>query len=290
MRKFVRVFCAGACVLPSACATPGGGAAGISMLDPNQHVAAATALDGPDLGGGCFSNVGFMLAVLSGGTTNLTFRSPTCAAILAETSRQQLVPLAGRPNTNIDNLTRAMVFVSEERCNAYVSFLQTYQGNVSSIFGIGSQVASLIGALTTGGTANVFSGIGGTIAGAGSTLNKSTFHDKALELIAAGFMKRRARIRDKIDAGLKSTEANYPASEGLNDARDYHSACSLSAGFQELASAVSEAPPTEGATKPSTTTGDNGNASATSTTTGAAATTQHGASATVSGKKNKKKK
>lgn len=136
--------------------------------------------------------------------------------------------------------------MSEDRCNRYVSFLQTYQGNVNSIFGIGSQIASLVGTLTGGGTANAFAGIGGTIQGAGSTLNKSTFQDRTLELIAAGFAKRRASILGRINEGLKKPESGYRTSQAVTDAREFHSACSLSAGFQELASAISTPTPKPG--------------------------------------------
>jgi len=46
MLKSKRLLCAAACLLPAACATPGGGSAGFVMLDPNQHLGGAEPLFG----------------------------------------------------------------------------------------------------------------------------------------------------------------------------------------------------------------------------------------------------
>lgn len=103
MNKFIKTFVVGSALLPlAACATPGGGPAGISMFDPNQHVASATALDGPDFGS-CFSNMAFALAMLSGETTTMQFASPTCAAVLTSLQGKQLSAslLALRPIATI---------------------------------------------------------------------------------------------------------------------------------------------------------------------------------------------
>jgi hypothetical protein len=58
MIKFQRLLCAAACLLPVACTTPGGGRAGMRMLDRDQHIAAATALDGT-VNGACLSNIAY---------------------------------------------------------------------------------------------------------------------------------------------------------------------------------------------------------------------------------------
>lgn len=235
-------------LLGTACNTPGGGPAGIRLFDKNQHIGAATSMDGtPD--GLCFSNIAFTHALVSGYRPAPPGLPVSCITLLLQldTKAPSAAPgtLIANPDAkrSRDDLVGALMSVSNDRCMKYVEFLQMYQGNVSSIFGIGSQIAALIGTLTTGGTANAFSGIGGTIQGAGNTLNKNTFQDKALELIAAGFNKRRNRLSKEIHANLLKAEADYRPGQAVADVINYHSACSISAGFQELASGVAEPTP-----------------------------------------------
>ena len=46
MTKMARLLLAGCCLMPAACATPGGGPLGIVAFDPNQHVSGAEPLLG----------------------------------------------------------------------------------------------------------------------------------------------------------------------------------------------------------------------------------------------------
>jgi hypothetical protein len=237
MQAFVKFSVAGSLLLCSACTTPGGGPAGIRMLDRDQHIGGAISLDGTP-NGLCFSNVAFAHALISGRRPAPPGLPGACTDLL----KQLEATPAFDAKSSRDNIAAAMMTVSNDRCMQYVQFLQMYHGNVNSIFGIGSQIASLIGSLTQGGTANAFAGIGGTIQGAGNTLNKNTFQDKALELIAAGFTKRRNRLGKEIQIKLAKPAAEYGVGQAVSDVIDYHSACSISAGFQELASGVAETP------------------------------------------------
>jgi hypothetical protein len=205
------------------------------MFDRDQHIGGATALDGT-ADGACFGNIAYAHALVSGARPGPAGLPPTCNALLQQLENKTLTGAGAKANR--DNLVQALVADSNVRCGQYVQFLQMYQGNVNSIFGIGSQLASLVGALAGGGTANAFSGISGTIQGAGNTLNKNTFQDKALELIAAAFAKRRERIMTEMNTKLATGVDNYGTAQGVSDAMNYHNACSISAGFQELAAAI----------------------------------------------------
>jgi hypothetical protein len=223
----------------TACATDGGGPLGIVAFDPNQHVAGAE----PLFGRGdymCLDKPEFLLSLYAPSAPALG--SPPRAS--CETVRRGLAHAVGpvgkydvrRRNEIID----ALMATSEYKCGRYRNFLQTYDANINSSFGIFAQVAAIIATITTGGTAQGFAAAAAAAAGSRGTLNQAHFQNQAVGILAKAIDNVRATQRAEIIKREKDKVEDYTLMRGIQDVFAYHNSCSIIEGLKETQRAVEE--------------------------------------------------
>src|SRR4051812_48997158 len=78
MQKFVRLLCTAVAVLPTACATPGGGPFGMVAFDPKHHVSGAEPLFGVN-DERCLDDPTFMLTIYAPGADQVPATNDPCA-------------------------------------------------------------------------------------------------------------------------------------------------------------------------------------------------------------------
>lgn len=104
-------------------------------------------------------------------------------------------------------------------------------------FGLDSGVLALtsIGAVVSGGTANVLSAAAAGLTGARASLSKEVYFEKTLPALIAGMDASRTSIRTQIFSRLAGTdESKYPLEMALADLNAYQLASSLEAGIQQV--------------------------------------------------------
>ena len=235
MRKLHRLLLAGVCLLPAACATPGGGPLGLVMFDKDQHVSGAEPLFGRnDMQ--CLDDPTFLLTIYGTVPAKLPqacqdMRNSIAAALAREGDKKV------QRNEVIDGLMAA----SDRKCGRYIAFLQQYDANVNSTFGIASQTAATIAAITSGGTAQALAAAASIAGGSRNTLNQSHFNNQTVGVLANAFENIRREQREKIAELQNKPPADYTLMRGIQDATRYHANCSIVVGLKEAQRAVEEA-------------------------------------------------
>lgn len=239
MLKSHRLLCAAACLLPVACTTPGGGPFGIVMFDPDQHVSSAEPLWGKnDLR--CLDNPTFLLALLS----NKDISQQNWPAVCRQMAVSIRDTLPAMPAQDLNSPPRytalqrneiidAMMSASDRKCSRYIAFLQQYDGNVNSTFGIAAQSAAIIASMVSGGTAQAFAAGAGIAGGVRGTLNESHFNNQTIGVLANAFENVRREQREKIAEFEAKDVKDYTLMRGIQDATRYHGSCSIVVGLKE---------------------------------------------------------
>ena len=95
------------------------------------------------------------------------------------------------------------------------------------------------GAIFTGvNTVRALSGTASIISGVRSEFNEDYFANRTIQVLAAGFDKKRERKYQAIQRRQKDDIADYTVENAVKDAADYHAQCTLIAGLQEAAIAI----------------------------------------------------
>jgi hypothetical protein len=242
MHLSLRLLLAVGCILPAACATPGGGPLGLVMFDSNHHVSAAEPLFGKnDMQ--CLDDPTFLLTLYGPDplvADNCTkMRSTIAVALQPMTILDGTKARYGKVQRNevIDGLMAA----SDRKCGRYIAFLQQYDANVNSTFGIAAQAAATIAAITTGGTAEALAAAASIAGGTRNTLNQSHFNNQTVGVLANAFENLRREQREKIAELQNKPPEEYTLMRGLQDATRYHANCSIVVGLKEAQRAVEEA-------------------------------------------------
>lgn len=236
----------GLCFLSVACATPGGGPLGIVAFDPDQHVSSAEPLFGKG-DATCLDDPTFLL----------TLYSPTGSdgpqTLICHKMRQAIgaaLPVMSTPTLpNVDRYTSqqrnevidALMAASDRKCGRYIAFLQQYDANVNSTFGIATQAAATLAAIATGGTAQALAAAAGIAGGTRNTLNQSHFNNQTIGVLANAFENGRSVQRTEISALQSLPPGQYTLMRGIQDATRYHSNCSIVVGLKEAQRSVEEA-------------------------------------------------
>jgi hypothetical protein len=134
-----------------------------------------------------------------------------------------------------------LVAASNAICREYKSGLQQEHANVNLIFGGASTVLGGVGAMISAvGAARIFSGASAISSGLRAEYNQDLYAMLATEVVTKAIDKTRADALKDIDARQNSVLRNYTLERAIADAIEYHSRCSLVAGLQEAAAAVSQ--------------------------------------------------
>jgi hypothetical protein len=247
MTGHIRLLAAAACLLPAACATPGGGPLGIVMFDPDQHVSGAEPLWGKQ-DQRFFDDPSFLLSMVSTEAPSGRKWPEICGQIVQ--SIRGMLPVmtvqkldsgprytALQRNEVIDGIMAA----SDRKCGRYIAFLQQYDGNVNSTFGIASQAAAILATIASGGTAQGLAAAAGIAGGVRGTLNESHFSNQTIGVVANAFENVRREQREAIAKLQVKDAADYTLMRGIQDATRYHASCTIVTGLKEAQRNVEEA-------------------------------------------------
>lgn len=236
--KSYRSLLLGCCLFATACTTAGGGPLGIVAFDPDQHVSTAEPLFGKG-DATCLDDPTFLLTLYSP-VDAMPQQLPVCqkmrSAIGAAlpvmepagaATRERYTPL--QRNEVID----ALMAASDRKCGRYIAFLQQYDANVNSTFGIATQAAATLAAIATGGTAQALAAAASIAGGTRSTLNQSHFNNQTIGVLANAFENKRGEQRTEIAERQGLPAAQYTLMRGIQDATRYHSNCSIVVGLKE---------------------------------------------------------
>ena len=155
----------------------------------------------------------------------------------------------GRRNRIQDRILLA----SQQRCDAYMRFLNQFDSESS--FFLGALTTALAGAatfVTPASAARVFAGTGAVTSGVNAEFAAKFFSQKTIQVLSKGVNGRRDRILDKIHKSRVRIDENgkelgiqgidkYSVETAIKDALEYHGACSLIAGLEEVADKVDRA-------------------------------------------------
>lgn len=246
MHRFVHLLVAGAVLLPAGCATPGGGPLGFVALDPNHHVAAAEPLIARNEEQ-CLNDSGFLSLVLDPATATAAQPKAACD-LLAWQAAKAVHRQGGGPDTaDAQKLRRnimidSMLAASEAKCASYKEFVQMYDGNVNTTFGILAQAAAIAATLATGGAAQGLAAGAALASGSRGTLNNAHFSDKTVGFLIKAIDAARQTKYSAIKQRQKSDSViDYTVVSGIRDAFEYHANCSVVQGLQEATRAVEQA-------------------------------------------------
>lgn len=245
MVKSLRLVLPVCCLLPAACATPGGGSLGFVALDPNQHVSGAEPLFGNR---GRERDAASLLGVFI--PTSAGAAEPTNVHPCTRIEHAMKWALQSHPGTRIagapyskearNEVIGMLMADSDIKCDKYTQFIEQYNSNVKTGFGVLGHAATTIAAITTGGAAQALASGASIATNASSQLDKAHFQEQTIPIVVAAYQTARAEVRREIDRGMRKSAGDYALSTGMRDAVRYHSNCSVVAGIRATGQAVQE--------------------------------------------------
>jgi hypothetical protein len=250
LRKLL-IGISGSSLLLAGCAQEGGGPLGFVLFDNTHHVAAAEPLFGKGEDR-CLDSPAFLLSVLGAGGTapaGAGNRPDPCAG-LRDAIRGAMATPNPAPNNaqerydlrQRNEVIDALMATSNRKCGRYTAFLQTYDANINTTFGIGALATAGLATVVGGeNTAKALAGGSAFLNGTRSTFNEAHFRNRTIAVLAAAFDNARTQQRQAITNYQQCTPAQYTLMRGLEDAFRYHSTCSVVAGLDEAARAVQRA-------------------------------------------------
>jgi hypothetical protein len=134
----------------------------------------------------------------------------------------------------------AILATSNRKCGRYTHFLQQYDANVNSSFGILAQAAAILATVSSGGTAEGFAALAGISSGARGTLNQAHFSNQTIGVLTRAFEISRAEQRRQIANLQQCSPTEYTLMRGMEDAFRYHSTCSIVEGLKQTQRAVEQ--------------------------------------------------
>ena len=242
--KSIRALFAPLTLFPAACTTTGGGPLGLVLFDSNHTVSAAEPLFGKG-DERCLDDPTFLLTIYADESDIKPDKAVDVCTRMRRSIQWALQPKRGTaqlsPQEQRNEVVDALMAASDRKCGRYTAFLQQYDGNVNSTFGILAQTTSTIATLATGGTAKALSAASAISEGTRGTLNTAWFANKTVGVLAQAYENRRDNDRKAIQQALSDNGlAKYSLMRGIGDAFRYHSDCSIVVGLQEAQQAVSD--------------------------------------------------
>jgi hypothetical protein len=133
---------------------------------------------------------------------------------------------------------------STQRCNFYKQYLRRIDQSTNLFLGSLTTITGAVGAIVTGATAaRVLAGSASMFSGLRSEFNETMFAGLAMQVITDGIDLRRNKLREKIETRrtANNNETNYTVELAVNDALEFHGACSLTVGLKEAGAAIKRA-------------------------------------------------
>jgi hypothetical protein len=234
MHKIARSLCAVAAALPTACATPGGGQFGMVLFDPKHHVSAAEPLFG-DNDERCLDDPTFMLTLFAP-LPDAQAKVDPCTRMKRAIAWGLLshgVSVNGYNERARNEVVDALMAASDRKCGRYIAFLQQYDGNVNSTFGIGAQTAAILATVVSASAAPWFAAGAGIAGGTRGTLNEAHFNNQTIGVLANAFENVRRDQRVAIAELEAKPVKDYSLMRGIEDATRYHASCTIVVGLKE---------------------------------------------------------
>ena len=144
--------------------------------------------------------------------------------------------LAPRRNRVQDRL----ILASNDRSKEYKKVLKTQQDTVALLPALISIVAAGAGAIfTPASTVRALSGSSAIVSGMRAESLQTLYAEKSVHIITKAMDIRRKRILDQINIDRKENDlGKYTVERAISDVVEYHSACSLVGGIEEVQDAL----------------------------------------------------
>ena len=237
MQGYVRLLFAASAVLPTACATPGGGSSGFVLFDPKHHVSGAEPLFG-DNDERCLDDPTFMLTLFApSGAREDEARVDVCTRMKRSIGwglqAHGAVGNGAYDQRGRNEVIDGLMAASDRKCGRYINFLQQYDGNVNATFGIGAQAAAILATVVSAGAAPWFAAGAGIAGGTRGTLNEAHFNNQTIGVLANAFENVRREQREAIALLEAKKVEDYSIMRGIEDATRYHASCTIVVGLKE---------------------------------------------------------
>ena len=137
-----------------------------------------------------------------------------------------------------NKLVAARVYAMDLRFSGFEAdlFRQTREaGFATTLATLGLNAA---GALASGGTSQILSGIAGALTGSRAAFERDVLAERTLLAIHTAMRGHRTRVLARIRRGLQQDLVSYPLSAGLSDTEDYYFAGTLLGGLVGVTEAV----------------------------------------------------
>jgi hypothetical protein len=241
--------------LLTGCADEGGGPLGIVLFDKTHHVAAAEPLFGKGEDR-CLDSPGFLISITAKAPaatsaaqprTRDPLADPACVRLSQTISGALQTPQNSATSSGYDERQRnevidALIAASNRKCGRYTAFLQTYDANINSTFGIGALATAGLATVVGGESASKALAAGSAfLTGTRSTFNEAHFRNRTIAVLATAFENARREQRQAITNFQQCKPAQYTMMRGIEDALRYHNTCSVVSGLDEAARAVQRA-------------------------------------------------
>ena len=131
---------------------------------------------------------------------------------------------------------------SEQRCNFYKKHLRSVSTRSDFLFGSLTTISAGAGAIVTGeASVRMFSGLAGIFSGLRSEFNQVYFNNLAMEVVISGIdIARKDILRGLIAYRMEHDADEYTVQAAIQDALQFHGACSIISGIQAAGQAVEE--------------------------------------------------
>jgi hypothetical protein len=134
-----------------------------------------------------------------------------------------------------------LIAASNSICVEYKSSLKQAQANTNLNFGGASTIFGGLGALSKAANpARLYSGAAAMASGLRAEVNQNIYAMLAVEVITKAIDKTRTEALRDIDANQARVVTNYTLERAIADVEEYHGRCTVLAGLQEAATAVSQ--------------------------------------------------
>ena len=134
-----------------------------------------------------------------------------------------------------------LIAASNSICVEYKTNLKQAQANTNLNFGGASTILGGLGAIAqSADPARLYSGAAAMASGLRAEVNQNIYAMLAVEVITKAIDKTRGEVIREISVNQASVLTNYTLERAISDVVEYHGRCTILAGLQEAATAVSQ--------------------------------------------------
>lgn len=138
-----------------------------------------------------------------------------------------------------NELIQALVGMSNRKCGRYSAHIKTFDGQTNSWLSFLSIATGGVGGIVQGAdAARILSGSSAIASGTRVAVNDAWFSNQTIQVLVAGYEKERSNQLRAIHHRQTCPINLYPTMQGIADALQYHSSCSLITGLSAAAQAI----------------------------------------------------